>query len=383
MRIFNLFQLRQMKHNFFTTFFIFQFAIISICVGQSENNIKKDSIRSVISETSFPDSDWKAIDHPEQLGWPVQKLDSFRSYIIDSSVVTGLMIIHKGKIVFQYGDIAEVSYIASCRKSILAILYGEHIKSGEIHLNSTLKELGIDDIGGLLPVEKDATVQDILSARSGVFHPASYAGDFLEYAPKRGSVKHGEYWLYSNWDFNLAGYIFEKQTHRNIYDEVDRMLAKPLHMQDWNRAQQFKEGDTSRSIYLAYPMNFSTRDMARIGLLMLNNGRWKNNQVIDSEWVKEMIKPRTSFEEVNKHIPPFRDSKDYTPGYGYLWWLWQNVADERLKGGYSAMGKYGQSITVFPAESVVIVVKTKDIYERENKMLGLVKIVKLAALLHN
>jgi CubicO group peptidase (beta-lactamase class C family) len=96
------------------------------------------------------------------------------------------------------------------------------------------------------------------------------------------------------------------------------MLAEPLQMQDWNRAQQIKEGDSSRSIYPAYPMNFSTRDMARIGLLILNNGRWKNNQVIDSAWVTEMIKPRTSFEEVNKHIPPLRNSKEYTPGYGYL-----------------------------------------------------------------
>jgi CubicO group peptidase (beta-lactamase class C family) len=346
--------------------------------GQSENAAKLNSISLGMNKTIFPDSDWVFVDHPEQIGWPVQKLDSFRKYIIDSSVVTGLMIIQKGKVVFQYGDIAEVSYIASCRKSILAILYGEHIKSGEIKLNSTIRDLGIDDIGGLLPIEKEATVRDLLSARSGVFHPASYSGDFLDFAPKRGSVKPGEYWLYSNWDFNMAGYVFEQQTHRDIYDEVDRMLAKPLQMQDWSRAGQAKDGDTTRSKYLAYPMNFSTRDMARIGLLMINNGHWKNKQLVDSAWVAEMIKPRTSCTEINLHIPPFRGT-EYSMGYGYLWWLWQNVKDDRLQGGYSAMGKYGQSISMFPAEDVVIAVKTKDAYERDNKMLGLCKIVRLAA----
>ena len=357
--------------------------IFLICVkspvsfGQSENAAKVNSISSGMTTKTFPDSDWIFVDHPEQMGWPIQKLDSFRIYIIDSTVVTGLMIIQKGRVIFQYGDIAEVSYIASCRKSILAILYGEHIKSGEIHLNSTLRDLRIDDIGGLLPLEKESTVRDLISARSGVFHPASYSGDFLEFAPKRGSVKPGDYWLYSNWDFNLAGYVFEQQTHRNIYDEVERMLAKPLHMQDWSRAGQSKDGDTTRSKYLAYPMNFSTRDMARIGLLMINNGRWEDKQLVDSDWVAEMIKPRTSYEEVNRHIPPFRSS-DYSMGYGYLWWLWQNVKDERLQGGYSAMGKYGQSISVFPSEGVVIVVKTKDAYERDNKLIGLCKIVKRA-----
>jgi len=156
------------------------------------------------------------------------------------------------------------------------MIYGVHIRSGEIRLNKTVKELGLDDVGGLLPVEKEATIKDIISARSGIYHPASYPGDFLSLAPKRGTVKHGTYWLYSNWDFNAAGYIFEKETGKNIYDEVERQLAVPLQMQDWKRSLQQKEGDSTRSVYPAYPMWFSTRDMPRIGLLMLNEGKWRN-----------------------------------------------------------------------------------------------------------
>lgn len=333
---------------------------------------------SALNAQEYPSNNgWEFAEHPLQKGWDQAKLDYLHKFIHDSTAMTSFMIVQHGKIVFDYGDLEENSYIASCRKSILAILYGEHVSSGEIDLNKTLKELGIDDVGGLLPSEKEATVRDIISARSGVFHEASYPGDYLEFAPKRGSVKHGEYWLYSNWDFNVAGYIFEKETHRNIYDEVERILAKPLGMQDWNRSLQHMDGDASKSRYLAYPMWFSARDMARIGVLMLNKGKWRNEQVVAEDWVNEMLKPRTDWTEVNKNCPCYRGS-DYYFGYGYLWWLWQNVQDERFVGGYSAFGSMGQSISVFPAIGAVVVYKTKDVYERDTPYPARFRVLRLA-----
>ncbi|MES3017859.1 MAG: serine hydrolase [Bacteroidota bacterium] len=311
-----------------------------------------------------PGSNWEMNPAPEKSGWNLSKLNKMKEFIVDSTFVTGMMIVQDGKIVFQYGDIKENSYIASCRKSVLAMLYGKHIKNGEIDPNKTLDDLKIDDIGGLLPIEKQATIRDILAARSGVFHQASYPGDYLAYAPKRGTVNPGDYWLYSNWDFNVAGYIFEKATQTNIYDALERELVKPLQMQDWDRSLQIKEGDSTKSKYLAYPMWFSTRDMARIGWLMYNKGLWNSNQVIEKDWVAEMVKPRTDYIEVNKNIPSFRGAP-VAFGYGYYWWLWQNNPDKRFDGGYSALGAVGQAISVFPAINAVVVFKTKEDYERD------------------
>lgn len=323
-----------------------------------------------------PQKDWEELK--DKTGWNLKRLDTLHSFLVDSTPVTGYMIIQRGKVVFQFGDVVENSYIASCRKSVLAMIYGAHIRSGEINLNKTVKELGLDDVGGLLAVEKEATIRDIISARSGIYHPASYPGDFLSLAPNRGSVKHGSYWLYSNWDFNVAGYIFEKETGKNIYDEVERQLAVPLQMQDWKRSLQQKEGDSTRSLYPAYPMWFSTRDMARIGLLMLNKGKWRSQQLIDQKWVAEMVSPKTSSAEMDKNVPIFRKDP-HRFGYGYLWWLWQKVSDKRLEGGYSAMGSMGQSITVFPAVDMVIVYKTKSDYERNTNFNATLKLLTYAA----
>ena len=311
----------------------------------------------------FPQTNWNYNLQPEKNNWDTAKFKSMRNFVIDSTHVTGMMIIHKGLIVFEYGDVVENSYIASCRKSVLAMLYGKYIKNGTINLKKTLTDLKIDDIGGLLPIEKEATIKNILEARSGVFHQASYYGDNLDVAPKRGSIKPGSYWLYSNWDFNVAGYIFEKETGKSIYNEVEGELAKPLNMQDWKPELQKKDGDLTRSYYPAYPMWFSTRDMARIGLLMINKGKWMDKQIIDEKWVEEMTKPITSYKEVNKNIPDYRGT-EYSFGYGLYWWLWQNTTDHRFTKGYSALGAMGQTISVFPSIDAVVVFKTKEIYDR-------------------
>ncbi len=314
---------------------------------------------------SNPGKQWEKIDVSKTKSWDLAALKDYENFIIDSTKVTGLMLIHNGKVLFEYGDIEENSYIASCRKSILAILYGKYVDNGKIDLDETIGELGIDDVEGILPIEKTAKVRHLISARSGVFHPASYPGGMYEYSPARGSVVPGEYWLYSNWDFNVAGYVFEQKTKRNIYDEITRQLAKPLEMQDWDRSLQQKDGDPALSKYLAYPIWFSTRDMARVGQLMLNEGKWNGKQVISKAWFNEMIQQRTTHKEINKNVPTFRGSH-VSMGYSYMWWLYENVKDPRMKGAYAAMGAMGQGIVIVPNIDLAVVFKTKAAYDRYN-----------------
>ena len=77
---------------------------------------------------------------------------------------TSMMVVVSGKVVYSYGDIGQISYLASARKSILSMLYGKYVANGTINLDRTLGELDIDDDGGLLPIEKTARVRDLLTA---------------------------------------------------------------------------------------------------------------------------------------------------------------------------------------------------------------------------
>ena len=223
----------------------------------------------------FPGANWEY----NRAGLPpevVRKVDVF----VRTLDTTSLMVVKDGRVVYEYGNVAEPCYLASARKSVRSMLYGPYVANGTIRLDATLKDLGMSDVGGLLPIEERATVLDLITARSGVYHPASNDGDLLEFAPKRGSQEPGSYWLYSNWDFNAAGAAFERMTGRNIYDALRDDLAIPIGMQDFNRERQKKDEKPERSQYPSYPMWLSARDLARLGYLMLREGQWQDRRLI-------------------------------------------------------------------------------------------------------
>lgn len=323
----------------------------------------------------FPGDTWELVRGPElaRQGWDRETLGRATTFLQDSANSTGVVVAHKGRVVFTFGDIEELSYLASVRKSILAMLYGQWVENGVIDLDATLEELGVDDIGGLLPIERQARVDHLITARSGVYHPASNSGDNLADAPPRGSQQPGTYMLYSNWDFNAAGAVFEQLTGRNIYDEAQAQLAIPLGFEDWDRSAQRKSGNLTVSRNPAYHFWLSTRDMARIGHLMLNEGAWNGEQVISPEWARRIVSVVTPLEEMN---PPRR--RDGYFGYGYMWWIFDGPrAGGPFEGAYTGRGAVGQWISVFPALDLVIAHKTKSDYGRTTSWSSWQRLVEL------
>jgi len=309
--------------------------------------------RPSVGAPVFPGADWERLPDPTRAGWSAAGLDSVQA-LASRMPTSGLMVVEGGRVVTTYGDLTVQSYLASVRKSVLSMLYGIAIERGRIDTSRTLAALGIDDHGGLLPGERDATIQDLLAARSGVYHEASYAGDDLASAPPRGSRRHGTQYLYSNWDFNVLGTIYEQLDGRNVYDALEADLVRPIGMQDWRRDLQRKEGDTTRSIHRAYPMWFTTRDMARIGLLMLRGGNWAGRQIVPADWVRASTRAVTP---VNQMFPSARRRGRF--GYGYLWWVFDGAWNSGVyEGAYTGIGAVGQFITVIPKLDLVVAHKT-------------------------
>jgi CubicO group peptidase (beta-lactamase class C family) len=272
---------------------------------------------------------------------------------------TGMVVVHEGRVIHRHGDERRLSYLASARKSLMSMLYGPSIAAGKIDPDSTLESLNFDDLGGLLPVERTATIRDLLTARSGVYHAAANLGDASERAPARGTVKPGTRFLYNNWDFNALGELFERVSGRNFYAAFGEDIARPIGCEDWNEnlhVTQAIRNDTGASLWPARHLVLSTRDMARVGLLMLRRGRWGDAQVIPQSWVKLTTSIRTPATEVAK-------SSRFVDGlaYGYLWWIFdpRGPWPDPIKGGYTASGASGQFITVLPKLDLVIAHKTQ------------------------
>ena len=293
------------------------------------------------------------------LGFSEDSLQSLSQYIDKNANTTGMVALYNGRMIYQYGDIEKISYIASCRKSVLSMLFGKYVEDGTIDLQETIGDLGIDEKDGLLPKEKEATVDHIITSRSGVFHKPSNAGYDKDNIQKRGTVEPGEYWVYNNWDFNAAGAILEKYTGRSIYEDMEQQLAIPLGFQDWNIENQKKSGAKRKSQYLAYHMYLSTRDMAKIGQLMLNEGEWNGEQLIPEEWVRKTTTTVTPLDTLIARFGPADPTQPYM-SYGYMWWLIDKYLDNpEYQGAYTAIGYGGQFITVIPEVNMVIAHKTK------------------------
>ena len=290
---------------------------------------------------------------------PINKKEKLDAYISESMNTTGMLILEEGKVIYEYGNVENVSYIASCRKSVLSILYGKYVENETIDLMESLGDLGIDDNDVLLPIEKKATIENIITSRSGVFHIPANGGYDKDHILERGSVEPGSYFVYNNWDFNVAGHILELKSGNTVYQELEQQLAIPLGFQDWNIKNQKRTVREKKSQYSAYHMYLSTRDMAKIGQLMLNEGAWNGKQIISKEWIQKIVTTYTPVEEVSRRSK----SDEKLPvehSYGYMWWVYENLFElNGFDGAYEASGYGGQFITVIPEKNIVIAHKTK------------------------
>jgi CubicO group peptidase (beta-lactamase class C family) len=262
------------------------------------------------------------------------------------------MIVEDGIVVDAWGDVTRNFKCHSMRKSFLSALIGVHVAEGNMDLTKTIGNLGVEDYEpSLTPREKQATVGDLIKARSGIYHAALGESPVMKaMRPERHSHAPGTYWYYNNWDFNALGTIFEQETGQRIFEEFDRRFSRPLQMEDfkvsdckYQSSADYGEDFVSRHRYYFFRM--SARDLARFGLLFLREGRWRGRQIISAEWVRKSTASHSQ--------------RGVDGGYGYMWWtgvnagLMQNVVVK--EHSYYASGFGGQKVFVLPYRNLVIV----------------------------
>jgi CubicO group peptidase (beta-lactamase class C family) len=246
------------------------------------------------------------------------------------------------------------------------------VASGKVDLNKTVKEIGLDDVQPFLPVEESATLLNLLTARSAIYHPSGNPS-LTDLSPRRGSMYPGLYFQYQNWDFNAAGTAFEKLTGQDLYAALESDLAGPLGMQDFDRKKQRKNSSMPDSVHPEYAMYLSTRDLARLGLLMSRDGMWNGTRILPEGWASRITTLVTPADQIHPLMPGIGAglaTMDHW-GYGMLWWVWdvpKGVEIGPFHGAYTAMGANGQYITVFPEDDVVVVHKVDIDTDESNEV---------------
>ena len=299
------------------------------------------------ADSRIPGESWMRYVDVEQAGFDPEKLKAARK-VWEEMPSSAFMVIADGAVVASWGNPNRRFMCHSVRKSFLSALYGIYWDRGTMDLNKTLFDLGIDDTPDpLLDSERQARILDLLKARSGIFHPAAYAGR-TDSAP-RGSKGAGRYFAYNNWDFNTLATILIEETGDDVFEAFDRSFGQPLAMDDWRVTDGYYHLERDKSRFPAYPFRLSARDAARFGLLFAREGLWGEERILSKQWVRRSSAMYSI------------DSEQM--GYGFMWWILRQPPFED-HGMYAALGVGNQMIAILP-ESDMVIVNRADTYSGE------------------
>jgi len=284
---------------------------------------------------------------PEEVGWSSEKLEDAEAFAAQSGY-SAVMALYDGKVFFAWGDIERHFLVHSIRKPFLNALIGIHVEKGDIELDATMEDLGIDDIPpSLTSEEKQATVRDLIMSRSGIYHEAAAESDtMVALRPERGSHPPGTFFYYNNWDFNAAGAIFEQEIGVGIFEAFEQRIAGPIGMEDFEVDSCYYRYELDKSQFPAYHFRMSARDLARFGALYQKNGEWRGRRVVPAQWIEESTQAWSLEDSVSG------------VSYGYLWRIIPAGSPLAAMVGYPAYFHTGvgvQALVVVPDLKLVIV----------------------------
>ena len=276
--------------------------------------------------------------------------------------IHSVLLIKNGKLVLEEyfnGYSREIKpIIASVTKSITSILIGIALDKQMIgSIDQRVYEF-FPEYKGTRWIDRqyDITVEQVLTMAAGVdwdeitfLHPDPRNPNTLMYRSdhpigyvldKKQIDQPGSRWRYSSGLTLLLGGILKNATGQYADRFAEQYLFNPMGITDW---LWLKHPDGT--IYCNGDLFLKPRDMAKIGYLMLNQGQWKNKQIVSRKWVKA---------STQKHIETF---KGY--GYGYQWRVGKSVMCDREIEAFWASGTGGQKIYVFPKLDLVVVFTSK------------------------
>lgn len=282
---------------------------------------------------------------PEEEGFSSPKLSAIFPYVRNQHVnVHSLMIIRNDKIIFDayfYPYTKGLPHdIASCTKSITSLLIGIAIDKGFIRSENELVKNYFPEIKSYSKNFQTLTIKDLPTMTSGldcgsdneetVFSGLFKASDWPAYIFNIPSTATpGTQFSYCSCNFYLLAEILYRSTKLSPEKFADKYLFKPMGISNFywtktNKGVNYGWGDLALKPY----------DMAKIGRLLLDNGKWNGAQLVSADYIRKATSIQVTF---NDH-----------KGYGYGFWIDNDHA-------FNAVGRGGQRIYVDRLHHVIIV----------------------------
>ena len=263
--------------------------------------------------------------------------------------VSALLVVRHGRLVFEryYGGVGpdDPIDVRSVTKSVTGALVGIALAEGDLEdLDQTVGELIPDRIPpGADPRTPSITLEHLLTMTSGLAWDAT--SDYQRLIASHDWIgltlglpvayEPGTVFAYNSGGSHLLSVILAEATGQETADYAQDRLFDPLGIEpgEWDRSPQ---GETIGG----FGLKLTPRDMAKLGELYLNGGRWDGEQIIPADYVLASTTQQSD-----------GDATGGTP-YGYQWW----VTDASGSPAFYALGYGGQYIYVLPDLDLVVVI---------------------------
>ena len=322
--------------------------------------------------------DWPQVI-PEKTGLPAELSANIDAGVRDGQFgnLHAVIIARDGRIVLEnyyigedetmgrpLGEIAfdanELHDIRSITKSIVGLLYGVALSENIVPpLDARLldefpeyQDLTAD------PKRRRMAVAHALSMQLGTEwdervsyldprnseHAMELADDRYRFVLDRPMVAEpGTQWVYNGGTTAVLGRLIEKGSELSLSDYAEEKLFAPLGITvfEWVRGRD--------GAYIAASgLRLRPRDLAKIGQLVLNGGRWDGRQIVPEGWLTQLFETRVDLGDL---------------GYGYQWWL--SPPSDAGPSWFAGMGNGGQRLFVVPDFELIVVVTAGNYNRRQ------------------
>jgi CubicO group peptidase (beta-lactamase class C family) len=321
-----------------------------------------------VDYTPLPGDDWK-VSTPAEQGLDPKLVAELYHNAAELETLYGLLVVKNGHLIaegyFNEGSVEQVSDRQSATKSFTSALVGIALDQG--CLSSVDQKMMdffpeyADQISD--PRKEQITIRDLLQMRAGYpdeeYTPPYFDILFFSEPWPLTMLPHlvefpltsdpGTEFGYSNLTSHLLGVIVARACDTDLKSYAQEHLFSPINAEvgDWYLdADNYNTGWGGISV--------TARDMAKFGMLYLNDGEYEGNQVLSADWVRDSLQRYT--EDIKRggwlssRYGYFRDL-----GYGYQWW-----SARAGKHHFDYASGHGGNLIVLLDELDMIIVTTAD-----------------------
>ncbi|WP_176723360.1 serine hydrolase domain-containing protein [Roseivirga misakiensis] len=267
-----------------------------------------------------------------------------------------MLLIKNNELIFEkyFGEhsVDKQHDLRSVTKSITSLILGiaiekEYVQSLDDPISRYLGEF--DNPKNPDPRKNQITIRDFLTMSSGLecndWDPKSKGQEDKMYKKKDWiqfmanlPMLHdpGEISTYCTGGTILIAEIIERTSGLSLPDFAQKHLFEPMGIEN------LSWGHTNKKTVISsgQRLNMTSRDMAKLGQLILNKGTWMGKELIPAYWIEELATPKTKITGLN---------------YSYLWWQLPFTKNGVLEPSICATGNGGQYILTFPELDLVAI----------------------------